>query len=505
MANFGNKHLFYYKQKNTYAMHRKFVTNLILLLSLNLLVKPFWIFGIDRTVQNLVGSGEYGWYSSILNFTFLFNILLDFGITNFNNKNIAQNNHLLNKHFSSIVIFKFLLALIYIIVTFTVGLIWGYDSNQLMFLLILGFNQIMISLILYLRSNISGILHFKTDSIISVLDRILMIVFCSVLLWGNLISLPFRIEWFIYAQTAAYVITALTAMIIVMKKAAFKRLQWNFAFFLLIIRQSYPFAVLVLLMTFYNRIDSVMLERMLPGDLGDWEAGIYASAYRLLDAINMIAYLFSVILLPIFAKLIKEKQSVESLVRLAFTMIFTLSVTVSVNLCFYNFEFMDLLYENHKQESADVFRFLILGFIPIASTYIFGTLLTANGNLKWLNIIAFSGMILNISLNFLLIPTLKSVGSAYASLITQVFTAILQIVMVLLLFKFKINIRYVSSLLLFALAVILMTWLARSLVIEWKAGFTLSLTGAFIVAVALRLINFRSLIALLRSNESMRS
>lgn len=482
-------------------MHRKFLTNLSLLLFLNLLVKPFWIFGIDRTVQNMVGSGEYGWYSSLLNFTFLFNILLDFGITNFNNKNIAQNNHLLNKHFSSIVIFKFLLALVYIVVTLSVGIIWGYDSRQLLFLLILGFNQILISLILYLRSNISGLLHFKTDSIISVLDRLLMILICSVLLWGGLTERHFRIEWFVYAQTAAYVITALVALIIVMKKAAFKKLQWNMVFFLMIIKQSYPFAVLVLLMTFYNRIDSVMLERMLPGTVGDEQAGIYASAYRLLDAINMIAYLFSVILLPMFAKLIKEKQAVQSLVKLAFTMIFSFSVAVSVALCFYNLEFMDLLYLKHVEDSAAVFRFLILGFIPISTTYIFGTLLTANGNLKWLNIIAFSGMVLNIALNYILIPKFSAVGSAYASLITQVFTALLQFVMVQYLFRFRLNQRYLYSLGGFVLAVVLLTWGATFPGWDWKIGFILSLLAALIISMLLRLIHVKSILSLLKNNQ----
>jgi O-antigen/teichoic acid export membrane protein len=233
------------------------------------------------------------------------------------------------------------------------------------FLVIFGVNQILISFILYLRSNISGLLHFNTDSVISVLDRLLMIAICGALLWGGFMHQTFKIEWFVYAQTAAYVITALIALVIVMKKAAFKRLQWNLAFFFLIIKQSYPFAVLVLLMTFYNRIDSVMLERMLPGEQGDVQAGIYASAYRLLDAINMIAYLFSVILLPMFARLIKEKSSVQSLVKLSFTMLFMASVILSITLCFYNHSFMDLLYVRHIDESADVFRMLILGFIPI--------------------------------------------------------------------------------------------------------------------------------------------
>jgi len=87
-------------------MQGKFVKNLTLLLVLNLLVKPFWILGIDRSVQNTVGAEEYGFYFAVFNFSFLFNILLDFGITNFNNRNIAQNNQLLTKHLSNLLVVK---------------------------------------------------------------------------------------------------------------------------------------------------------------------------------------------------------------------------------------------------------------------------------------------------------------------------------------------------------------------------------------------------------------
>ena len=156
-------------------MQRKFLTNLGLLLFLNLLIKPLWIFGIDLTVQRSVGVVDYGFYSVILNFSFLFNILLDLGITNFNNRNIAQNNHLLNKHFPGLLVLKLLLGLIYIVVMFAVALILKYSDAQLRLLGWLAFNQFLLSFILYLRSNISGFLMFKTDSMLSVLDRLLMI------------------------------------------------------------------------------------------------------------------------------------------------------------------------------------------------------------------------------------------------------------------------------------------------------------------------------------------
>ena len=141
-------------------MQRKFLTNLSLLLFLNLLIKPFWVFGIDRTVQNVVGVEAFGFYYIVFNFSFLFNILLDLGITNFNNRNIAQNHHLLSKHFSGILLMKLLLAFLYLGVTFFIA-IWKYNPDQLKLLSVLAINQFLISFVLYLRSNISGLLMFK--------------------------------------------------------------------------------------------------------------------------------------------------------------------------------------------------------------------------------------------------------------------------------------------------------------------------------------------------------
>ena len=474
-------------------MHRKFLTNLGLMLFVNILVKPFWILGIDRTVQNVVGAVDYGFFYAVFNFSFLFNILLDFGITNFNNKNISQNNHLLNKHFSRIVVLKFILAVIYLVVTLGAGLIWGYGSRQMFMLLILAFNQFLISFILYLRSNISGLLHFKTDSLVSVLDRILMIFICGILLWGHVTSTPFRIEWFVYSQTAAYLITALIAMLVVGKKASFNKLNYNRPFFYMIIKKSFPFAILGLLMTFYNRIDSVMIARMLPGELGHIQTGIYAMAYRLLDASNMIAYLFSVLLLPIFARMIKLRESVQGLLKLSFTLLFTLSLSVATASFFYSYQLMDLLYNQHVADSALVFRLLMVDFVAISTTYVFGTLLTANGNLKALNWMSAAAMVINIALNLWLIPRYMALGAAVASLITQIGIAVFQVFVVFRTFKLATNFRYLIKLAAFASGVILLSYLSRLLPVDWKLSLVALLVSSALLAFVLRLLNIRSI------------
>lgn len=481
-------------------MKKKFVTNLAILLLLNFLIKPFWVLGIDRTIQNVVGAEDYGFYFSLFNFSLLLNIALDIGITNFNNRNIAQHQHLLSKYFSNIVILKFILAFVYFFVSLAVALLIGYTWKQFLLLLVLVFNQFIASFILYLRSNISGLHLFKTDSLISVLDRALMILICGVLLWGNVTQRTFRIEWFVYAQTAAYSLTFVVTFFIVLYRAEFFKPRFDRKFLIIIIRQSYPFALLSLLMILYNRIDSVMLERLLPD--GKEQAGIYAQGFRILDAAAMVGFLFAGLLLPMFSRMIKLKDSVEQLARFSFLLIIIPSIIVSFVSVFYKSEIMDLLYLKHVSISADIFGVLMLGFIPISASYIFGTLLTANGNLKEFNLLAASGVLLNIVLNGFLIPKYFAYGSAVASLITQTFTAILLAFLVYNIFKFSFNWKLILKLLGFTLCVFLLGIFLKRINIEWVYGIITLLGVGTILAFLFRLLSLKFFYEIIRYGDS---
>src|SRR5450631_1784191 len=69
---------------NSKPVH-KFFSSVFLLLLLNVLIKPLWIFAIDRQVQNIVGLDIFGKYFALFNITIVFNFLLDPGITTFYN------------------------------------------------------------------------------------------------------------------------------------------------------------------------------------------------------------------------------------------------------------------------------------------------------------------------------------------------------------------------------------------------------------------------------------
>lgn len=486
-------------------MQGKFFKNLIFLVFLNLLIKPIWIFGIDRTVQNLVGSETYGFYFTLVNFSMIFAIFLDFGISNFNNRNIAQNQSVLSKHFSKILVLRIFLIAVYAVLLFTTALIIGYSESQIRLLVWVGFNQLLLTFILYLRSNISGLLLLKTDSFLSVLDRVLMIILCSILIWGNVMKSSFQIEWFVYAQAISYLITAIIAIVIVLMNAKWTPLQLDWPFIKSILKQSFPFAVLGLLMSLYSRMDAVFIERLLPDRIGEIQSGIYALSFRIFAAANNFSFLFGVLLFPIFSRMIKEKQNIVGLLKLANSMMLIFVITLISVTVFYADEIMSLLYTiqigesefsytQRLSESTLILKNLIIGIIGVAISYVFGSLLTANGNLKRLINIAIVGVLINFSLNLILVPSLQAFGSSIATLSAQSITAILLVFSCVQKFRIRVNYNYLAGMLVFILLILCAGKFSVNMDFFWIYKVIIVMIFSLILAFILKLLNIKQII-----------
>ena len=489
-------------------MRKKLLSGLFWILLANLIVKPLWLLGIEVGVQNAVGTEMYGFYFGIFNITYIFNILLDLGITNFNTRNIARHPRLIDKHLPAILGIKLLLLGLYLLVTFSVGLLLGYGSLQFRLLAWLTLNQFLSSLILYLRSNFEGLLLFKWDSLLSILDRLLMIVICGMMLWGwrgGAAAGGFTIFHFVYAQTAAYLVTAIVACTVLARRTGLRRLRLNIPFTVVIIKKSLPFALLVLLMASYNRIDPILLQKLSQPGTGDYNAGIYAGAFRLLDALTMIAYLFSVPLLPVFSKMTKADAlahgngELRNTVRLVFSLIMVFALTAACTLACIDDELMELLYDGNTGDYASVFRILVFGIIPISVTYVFGTLLTAGGKLRQLNIFAATSLAVNIVVNILLIPRFGAVGSAWAGLSAQVLMAATQLVAALYLFKIPLSGGFILKLSLFALSVVGCALLPPHPV--WWPPLLIIPAVAVAMALLLHLIDIKEITKILKEDQ----
>ena len=478
-------------------MQKKFITNLVFLLFLNLLIKPFWVLGIGIGVQEAVGPEQYGIYFTMLNFSYLFHIFLDFGINNFQNRNVSQDPHAAGQLLSSLSIVKFGFGLLFILLVMTVGKYgMNYPDAYLSLLLVVGVNQVLLSIVLFLRANLAGLQFFRVDSMISVLDRLLMIFICGFLLWGNVVTIPFQVEWFAYAQGAAYATTIIVAMLILLFEVKIKLKLPEFSILPQLIKKSAPFALLTLIMTIYYRIDVIMIEGLLPN--GVTEAGIYAQGYRLPEMASMFALLFATLLLPMFSKMIAEKKNVIDLMSLSFRLLIAPAIFAAIAIYFYGMDIIQGFYSVEFEKSNDVQTILMFTFIPLASTYIFGTLLTANGDMKTLNWISLIGLVINVGLNYELISIYGIQGAAMATLVTQIVVVSLQLIYIGCQFKIRPNWRLIVSLVFFSLMLFFVGNRLQLLNIDYKTEFLILCISGVILALITKLISIKAIYRIMK-------
>jgi O-antigen/teichoic acid export membrane protein len=481
-------------------MRKTFVSNLILLVAVNLLVKPFYLLGIEAEIQNRTGPEIFGSYFALINFSFLLNILPDMGVTNWNTRSIAGRPELLTQRLPVLLSLRSMLSLAYLIVVMCCGLAFGYSSSQLAVLALLALNQVLASAILFMRSNLSGLHLFRQDSLLSILDRALLVIAMAALLW-----IPenetFRIEWLVWGQTFSYAAALIVAFILVMRHSKPMRIRWDRSIAKGALRASFPYALLILISAIGLRIDAVLLERLRTAE----SAGHYAMGFRFFDAVTMIAFLFASLLLPIFARMHSRKEAIAPLLGTAFRlMIFGAWIVLLCGMA-WSSEILHLIYDRPSEEAIASFRFLMAGCAAFSMQYVFGTLLTAMGELRTLIRIAVVALAVNIAVNLVLIPSHGAVGSAMANMAAQGIALVLQIVAV----QRRIRPGLISDYTRAAAFALVTTAMMGAFLIgpdtinqlpfTYKAPVFLSLS--LLVAIGTRVLDFRAFLNLLRQRE----
>lgn len=431
-----------------HSMRRFFVKNIIFIVAINVLVKPVWVFFIDRVVQNRVPGGDYGTYQALLSLGIIFQIVLDFGITSYNSRTIARDPELLGDIFPAMLSARLVLMALYMVLGYSWGIILGYKGWELQLLTGILLIQALNTLLAFIRSNIAALHRFKTDGILSITDRLMMIFVCGFLLIYPATAHRFRIEWFVIAQAACYLVTALIAYFVLRRISG---IRLRFAFHLPtvtgIIKQSLPYALLIFQMSIYNRADAMMIERLCAD--GKAQADIWASAFRMLDMVNILGLMFATMLLPMYGRMLGNKHDIQPIVKLCANMLLPFSFVVAAACIFFSGDIMHILYKGATEQNIHaykgVFSWLMASFPAWCLMYIYSTLLTANGNMKVLNCIALAGVLLNLSLNFYMIPRFSAVGGAITSFITQTSLALAFVIACARIFRLHVNVKWILA------------------------------------------------------------
>ncbi len=468
-------------------MVRRFLANLSYIFLLNLLIKPLYIFGIEVQVQNVVGADEYGIYFALLNTAYLLQILNDFGLQIYNNRRVASDPEAVVSAFPGLLKSKLALGAAFFALLFLLG--WTLGYNEWFVLLgVIGINLFLTSLVLFIRSAISGLGYYRQDSTFSVTDKVLMILICGAALL--VFRDDFEVIHFALAQTASLAVTALAAGIFLyMKRPGRAASNAGREKVSELLKEAMPYALGVFLMTAYTRVDAVMVEQL--SSDGEYQTGLYAAGYRLLDASNMVAYLFAVLLLPMFARLAADRIARRDLIGKSFRLMWTMTIVTAFCAFAFRQEIMEFLYTESTPVWGETFGILILSFIGVGSMYIFGTYMTAMGAMRRVNIAYGTCIAINVGLNAFLIPRYGANGAAWATLVTQSTVALWLAILAMRHLDARPDVLTIARLLLFACVAMGFAYVSQLMSAEY-GGLLLIIPAAVVLlllSVPLRIID----------------
>lgn len=462
------------------AANKVFLRNMSLLLVVNLIIKPIYILFIDAQVQNQIGENAYGAYFEILNFCLLFQIILDPGILNYNSQLISKDPQNAQEHFKVIAAGKLILTLFFALIVIGFSFLMHYPTGYYQVLPWVALILVLTTFSQYLRSHFAALGKYHFEVWLSGLDKFLMILLVGYYLY---VRQEIDIQVFIYCQLIVFAFMVILFLYLLSK--SFKlELRFSMKELRALILKTYPYALVLFLMSIYTRLDGVMLGRLL--DDQAYSAGLYARSYRLLDAANMIGILFASLMLPMFSKLIKNREELNKLVEEVTRWLFVICLIVVAVCWYYGPEIMNLIYTNNTEEHIRVFRFLMLGYFAMGLSNIYGCLFLASEKLKKVNMIFLLGIVVNLSLNFSLIPEYKAFGAVIATLITQALVFTGQLVLALKEFEIRYNTKTITGILLIFLLTIISFEVFK---VEQSLSWMIELTLAIIFILLLSFLS----------------
>src|SRR6476646_4509582 len=349
-----------------------FFKNLAVLLFLNVLVKPLWIFGVDRQIQNVVGHVAYGTYFSLLNLSLVFSFLTDAGLSNMVNRQAASG---MPYNGTQLLRIKLFLTSIYLTLVITTA--WASGVQHWDILLPVVGIQVLLSFFNFLRSLITAHQFFHWDTWLSVLDKALMLLLFLPLLY--LFQTSISLHFFLIAQLLCTSVAVCVALFLILKKSllhanAARQNSW------LLLKNVAPYAAIILAMSAHNRLDGFLLERLHHN--GAYEAGVYAASYRLLDAANMVGYLVAAFLVPFFARNQTNTFLIQETVLIARYGLLLFGVGTALFVVFFAAPIQQILYPTSTSYTAQVLQWCL----PVLPAYlllqVYGSLLTALAQLN---------------------------------------------------------------------------------------------------------------------------
>lgn len=260
-------------------------------------------------------------------------------------------------------------------------------------------------------------LQSKYTAIITFIAYIAMVSYKVIL-----VVLKKNVIWFAFSHCVSSIVIAILLYIIYKKqkgpKFSFSKLKGKE-----LLGQSYHFILSSLMVAIYAQTDKIMIGSMID-DIS--AVGLYAVSTTI---ISLWSFLPSTIINSFQPVILEYKKTAVNKYKMKLKQLYSIIIWLSILYTLFVFIFgkylVLLLYGNDFLDGVSSLKIAIFGVTFSYIGCVREMWLVCEGKQKYAKWFSFIGAILNVILNFILIPKYGIVGAAIATMLTQIVTAVI--------------------------------------------------------------------------------
>ncbi|MCI0329532.1 MAG: flippase [candidate division Zixibacteria bacterium] len=396
------------------GLTRKILENSVALFTSQLLAKVFRVLA-NFLLARFLGPENFGVWALVLAFIELFRFLPNFGLDLTLVRNMSRSSST-----SGLSKTLFLRSLLSGLALVTVGLVLtftGYSTDirkliyfySLSFFLQSGTGVLACFFQVQLRS--AALIWAYTISGLAYLGLILVGIFTRQELTFFMVSL-------LSSEGVLLLLFALTFF-----KKGGRLTAFNFSELTPLLKEAFPIALYLALVTAYFRIDTLVVYHY-GGERG---AGLYSACFRLSEAFLMLASSVAASLFPVFSRLKTEnKPELASLFNKSFFWFFPFTLSVAILGTGLSPLIISFLFGEAFAPAAGGLAVIIWSVVFMFANSLSMQALFAFDREKTITQIAAVTLLVNLGLNFWLVPRFGFVGACWATLGREIVSFVLQ-------------------------------------------------------------------------------
>jgi len=265
-------------------------------------------FALFRYLQPY-GSGQYQF---VLSYVLLFSTVVDFGIQQFITKKISEDPSQTKIYFQNFFSFEIVIAFLLYVLLMAIAFLRHYDAVVLSAIAVTGLGMVANALTYPFLAVMAAFQDLRKVALINFLNSLVNIgvIFAAIIFHRYIVFLA-------SVQLIFGILDLILYRFFVRKHLPDPQVLKAISRFDLklikdILKQGWPFAVLVGFSAIYNRIDVVLITAL----KGYTQTGLYTAAYKIFDLLGFFPSVVSYTLFPFFSGLMAKKAVDEVKINL---------------------------------------------------------------------------------------------------------------------------------------------------------------------------------------------